>query len=120
MKQVKDFDHGGGYKIRKGKYGFKVMVKVTNGAAGTQAEGRDTDGRQMTGQPAGSHPDAGLHQHLEECHWTTSRSGGLSEEEYHWLASRSDSIKIWRSLEEEKCYWTPSKSGRVAMDSIKI
>ena len=83
MELVKDFDHhGGGYKIRKGKYGFKVMVKVTNGAAGTQAEGRDTDGRQMTGQPAGSHPDAGLHQHLEECHWTPSRS---------------DSIKLWRS-----------------------
>ena len=30
---------GGGYKIRKGKYGFKVMVKVTNGAAGRQAGG---------------------------------------------------------------------------------
>ena len=38
MELVKDFDHGGRYKIRKGKYGFKAMVKVTNGVAGRRGE----------------------------------------------------------------------------------
>ena len=110
--------------------------------AGRQAgrqEGGDTDGRQMTRQPAGSHPDAGLHQHLEEWQWTPSRSGGLSEEEKcHRPASRYNSLKIWRSIwksgnglhqdleechwtlqdlevSEEEYNWTPSRS-----DSIKI